>query len=129
MLDWIAFLHLFSVYLAFAAPSFVERLRAAASTWARRAILAASMLPLLVIVALSHLTIGAREVLDDLLGMTLLITVVMILLRLRPSDAPPLHRTDVALILVFWLPLEFFWLSDLKLHLLPEGRLRVSLLS
>ena len=128
LLDWIAFLLLFLVYLAFAAPTFIERLRAAASTWPRRAILAASVLPLVTIVALSHLATGAGEVLADLLGMALLITVVMILLGLRPRYAPPLHWTDVALILVFWLPLEFFWLSNLKLHLLPDGRLRVGLL-
>jgi hypothetical protein len=91
------------------------RLRAAASTWPRRAILAASVLPLVTVVALSYLTTGAEEeVLDDLFGMVLLIMVVVILLRLRPSNAPPLHWTDVALILVFWLPLEFFWLSNLE---------------
>ena len=128
LLDWIAFLLLFFVCLAFAAQSVVERLRAVASTWPRRTILAASVLPLVTVVALSHLATGAGEVLDDLLGIALLITVVMSLLRLRPSNAPPLHWTDVALILVFWLPLEFFLLSNLKLHLLPNGRLRVSLL-
>ena len=128
LFDWIAFLILFFVYLSFAAPPFVERLRAAASTWPRRVILAAGVLPLVTIVALPHLTTGDGEVLDDLLGMALLITVVMSLLRLRPSNAPPLHWTDLALVLVFWLPLEFFWMSDLRLHLLPEGRLRLSLL-
>ena len=128
LFDWIAFLLLFFVYLAFAAPSLVERLRAAARTWPRRAILAAGVLLPGTAVALWHLATGAEEVLDDLLGMALLITVVMSLLRLRPSNAPPLHWTDVALILVLWLPLEFFWMSDLRLHLLPEGRLRVSLL-
>ena len=128
LLDWIAFLILFSVYLAFAAATFVERLRAAASTWSRRAILAASVLSLVTVVAMPHLAAGAGEVLVDLLGMALLIIAVMTLLRLRPRHAPPLHWTDVALILVFWLPLEFAWVSSLKLHLLPEGRLRVGLL-
>lgn len=128
VLDWIVFLLLFFVYLAFAARSVVERLRALASTWPRRMILAASVLPPVTVVALSHLATGAGAVLDDLLGTALLVTVVMILLRLRPDHAPPLHWTDVALILVFWLPLEFGWVSSLKLQLLPEGRLRANLL-
>jgi uncharacterized protein len=128
LLDWIAFLVLFFVYLAFGAPAFVERLRAAASTWPRRVILVAGVLLPGTAVALWHLATGAEEVLDDLLGMMLLVTVVCILLRLRPSNAPPLHWTDLALVPVFWLPLEFFWMSDLRLHLLPEGRLRLSLL-
>ena len=128
VLDWIAFLLLFFVYLAFAARSVVERLRAAASTWPRRAILAASVLPVVAVVALPHLASEAGEVLPDLFGMALLIIAVMTLLRLRPRNASPLHWTDVALILAFWLPLEFAWVSSLKLHLLPEGRLRLGLL-
>jgi membrane protease YdiL (CAAX protease family) len=60
----------------------------------------------------------------DLAGWTLLVGAVLLLLALRPADAPPLHWTDVALVLVLWFLVQFGWLPEIRLRLLPEGALR-----
>jgi hypothetical protein len=92
-LDWLVFLLLVLPYLAFAAPAFVGRLRPLAATPAWRAAVATSVLVPVAILSLSRSGIDPAANAGDLAGWALLVGAVLVLLSLRPTDAPPLHWT------------------------------------
>jgi hypothetical protein len=129
MVDWIAFLLLLVLYLAFAAAPFVRRLRVFVTCRRNGIFLAFALLLPFALLRLSDARVDMARFLNDLGALALYVAIPVLAVLLRPAAARALHWLDIVAILAFWLPIEFDLLPEAEIVLAAGVTLPATLLT